>query len=179
MITAGSTRLDSDRPDGGADVEGDDVPAPALKEETQDMQADLPPLPEDIHDSVAFVRGLDPAKFYADPRRNPSGRDFSATERIRLSSEVAIARNQIDILEKEIQIICADNMDRMREEGDYVEYASGERPASAGPGVVSFGEMTEHESRLFFLLSSDERPFQPTGVWVETWGAWRSFGKGT
>lgn len=108
-----------------------------------DTASGLPPLPANIHDPVAFVRGLSPGKFFADPEYNPAGKTFSTTERVRVAGEVAIARSRIDILDKEIQMICAENMDWMREEGEYMEYDRGVAPDPADVGVVTFGEKTE------------------------------------
>lgn len=123
-----------------------------------EAQESLPPLPLRVSDPVRFVRGLDPERFYADPESNPAARELGNMEKLRAGCEISIARSRIDILEKEIQKICAENIDRLRAEGAFVEYEKGQPPDPSGPGVVTFGEVTERGSTRVYYFYSEEYP---------------------
>jgi hypothetical protein len=99
-----------------------------------------PPLPEKVRDPRYFVEHLNVPEFFADPDFNPNSVELSPSEKVRAMTDVDIAKLQIKVLEKEILRVCAENVDRMREEGDFVQYARGQAPDPVEPGMVTYGE---------------------------------------
>ena len=75
-------------------------------------------------------------------------------EKLEVGCELAIAQSRIEILDKEIQKICVTHVDRMREEGAYVEYGPGEPPDPAQ--VITFGETTERGGMRIYYFYPDE-----------------------
>ncbi len=119
----------------------------------------LPPLPRTIGDPAAFVRGLELEKFFSDPAFNSGARELTRPEKLRAGCETIIARNRIDILDKEIQMICSDNIERMRAIGAYIEYEKGQRVDPAPPGVVTLGEATAQGGMRVYSFPPEEEEF--------------------
>ena len=115
-----------------------------------------PPLPPQVGDPLVCLRSLDPEKFFSDPGLYEEPRDLGRTDKLRVGCELAIARAKVDILDKEIQLICAENLDRMRAAGEYMEYEKGQPCESMGKGVITFGEVTERGSTRIFAFHPEE-----------------------
>jgi hypothetical protein len=110
-------------------------------------------VPEKIRDPKFFVENLDVPSFFADPDFNPESVDLSPSEKVRAMTDVDIAKLQLKLLEKEILRICAENVDQMRQEGDFVEYPRGQAPDPIERGVVTYGETTPSGGmRVFYFF---------------------------
>jgi hypothetical protein len=126
---------------------------PGLKEEAPNGE-DLPTLPDGIR-PVEFLKEWDLNTFLQDQRWNPGGRKLSRAEKKRALAEVTFANSMAEILESQLRAEIAEAMEKLGEAGNYVDYASGERPMPV-PGVLTAGEDTaEKGMRIYYFYPED------------------------
>jgi hypothetical protein len=127
--------------------------SPRENEEALDV---LPALPEGLAASD-LLRKIDLKQFFADPAFNPRGKILSRVERARALSEVDCARARIEILHAEARVAVTEAIEKLRERGEYIDYASGERYETE-QGVITAGEEIEGAGTRLFYLRREEFP---------------------
>lgn len=128
-----------------------------------------PPAPEDDAESSDAVRmpaGLDPeslvrsdlSTLLKDPRLNPEGRRLGRLEAAWLNQDLVRARNVVEEIEAEVEIILAEAVEDLTERGEFLEYAETDPPPPSPAGIVTVGEQTRDGTIRFFALGPEEFP---------------------
>lgn len=111
----------------------------------------LPELPSGI-EPTNLVKSLDLKSFYEDQRFNPNGRELAPLERLKAIEVLATGQAWMEVLQRRLQVDVGQEMETLREEGNYVEYDDGESRDPGPPGALTVGESAgDHRMRIFYL----------------------------
>lgn len=131
----------------------------ALAEGGQDAPSpEVPPLPEipaGLNPQVLLRRDL-PA-LLADRALNSSARQLDRVAAARASLALARARERVNVLDAEVRLRIAEASERLRAEGRYIEYGSGER-YQEDRDALTVGEETDWGGVRMFYLYPEEFP---------------------
>ena len=151
---SGSPGGDKPKDDTGPPTEGDE--SSSAEKPVEPNEDHLPPVPEGVvPEQFLRMEDDDLKAIVADSRYNPTGREPTRVEKLRMVAELRRASAQIEVLSADIRVTVADGMEKLRSRGEYIDYAPGERYQSS-PGVLSASEKTEGGgTRIFYLQPQD------------------------
>jgi hypothetical protein len=113
------------------------VPADGQSEQPAPPE-DLPALPDGVM-PVDFLGSLNLSEFFADPAFNPGGTQPSRVEWQRAVNMVDRAKARVTTLRSDIHLLSIEEMEKMREEGLYVDYEKDQKRHSE-KGLYTTGE---------------------------------------
>ena len=120
---------------------------------------DWPLLPSDLANNIEMVvKNLDLKSFFDDPRYNPNRVELTQAQKVKAYSITTAARARFKIIDVEIQAGCAEVMEYMRKDGEFIKYGQGERPQPAEPGLITVGEVTEDKGMRLYYFYPEEFP---------------------
>lgn len=128
----------------------------SIPREADDDSESLPPLPEGMEPLVT-IQTLDIEKFVEDALQKSPGKTLSQPDKMRLLHEFTCARARIEIIDSSVRMTLTEGMEKLRSEGSYVEYASGEKCQSV-KGVLTVGEQMENKGQRLFYFYPEEFP---------------------
>jgi hypothetical protein len=115
------------------------VPAAVpVESEEPCVPEELPALPDGVL-PVDLMRSLNLSEFFADPAFNPGGAKPGQVDWQKAVNMVDRARARITTLRSDILLLAVEGMEKMREEGLYVDYEKGQKRHSE-KGLYTSGE---------------------------------------
>jgi len=116
----------------------------------------LPSLPDGMQPEFFLMKSLSVKSIVEDPRFNPDGKVLTRAERYRLKAILTRGRATAEVIEAEISAATFAGMETLREYGDYIEYAKGER-YHVERGVHTGGEAVDDAGgiRMFYLYPEE------------------------
>jgi len=115
---------------------------------SEDLSA-LPPIPAGV--SARNVVSRDLMEILSDPVLNPKGKKLTMVEASRAQAELVRAQSLTSILEAEIRVEYNVGMEELKAQGEFIEYAPGEKRQTF-EGVVTTGEIIPGGGvRMFYL----------------------------
>ena len=139
------------------------VAAAALEAEPADGQSEqpappeeLPPLPEGVM-PVDLLGSLNLSEFFADPAFNPAGTQPNRVEWQRAVNMVDRAKARVTTLRSDIHLLSIEEMEKMREEGLYVDYEKGQKRHSE-KGLYTTGEQLPGGATRIYAFPQERYP---------------------
>ena len=117
---------------------------------------DLPPLPEGVM-PVDLLGSLNLSEFFADPAFNPAGTQPNRVEWQRAVNMVDRAKARVTTLRSDIHLLSIEEMEKMREEGLYVDYEKGQKRHSE-KGLYTTGEQLPGGATRIYAFPQERYP---------------------
>jgi hypothetical protein len=122
----------------------------------QDTAA-LPQLPREVNPRLTFRQVEDVTDLLKDERLNPAGKQVDELTLAKMRVEFARRRGEVEVLEAEMYQELTQARSALRERGEYIEYAPGEKYASE-PGTLTAAEPLPGGGVRMFYLQQAEFP---------------------
>ena len=128
-----------------------------VAEVVPDAPEALPPVPAGVDPMTLLRRTKDAKALAQDKAFNPTQRELTRAERFRLTAAFVRAKSEIEALDAELRSAIADAVEALRQEGEYIDYAAGERYATDADALTA-GEPIEGGGVRISYLYRDRFP---------------------